>query len=138
MAQSTEKRLVESGFKLVPKDKVGRRLVTMRELARVDFKPLGGKPGQVKPSDRDLANCGVPCRMASMLVRLSREEMLELQRKWKKEEVGEAIEALIDTAEWLKCGVYVLEAAYKRLIVTAAAHDLAEKKRSRGIRHRRS
>ncbi|MGO8842967.1 MAG: hypothetical protein ACLQF1_18075 [Methyloceanibacter sp.] len=105
-----------TGYELVKCRKTKGKLATMRDYARVDFKPWkGNEDGKLIPSDETLLNCGVSARMANAVMLQSKEELVGMFDDLPIEVIDEMMVGLVQSAEVLKATIIMLETAYLRI-----------------------
>ena len=108
----------KSGFDLVPTRKLRGKPATMRDYARIDFKPWKREPGMGKtelfPTDETLTSLGVTCRIACAIMLRSRDDLIASHGKLDHAVVDKMMVGLADAAERLKAIAHMAEAAYIR------------------------
>mgnify|MGYP003395750613 FL=1 len=115
-----------SGFELVRKQPRNGKLASERGLAKLDWTPwVAEEEGRLQPSDTALMNCGVPARFAYATLLKSRAELIAMHAKADHGHVDKLMASWAETAEWLKSLVAMLDAAYLRVMASAAAHNQA-------------
>jgi hypothetical protein len=122
---SAVSRIDKSGFDLVPTRKMTGKRATIKDCAKVNFKPwrrtADMQPTELMPSAEVVNANGVNCRAR---LRCDAEDARPADRyAWQpgpcahRQVNGRALE----TAEWLKATAYMVEMAYLRVLVSAAA-----------------
>ena len=113
------------GLDLVPTRKRSGKPATMRDYAKIDFKPWKRDPdmrkGEMIPSHEVISNHGVTCRIAYGLMLLTREKMIDMHSTLDHDKVDEIMAHLVDTGEFLKANAQMVESAYQRVLVSASA-----------------
>jgi hypothetical protein len=118
-------RVVKSGLDLVPTKKFRGKRATMSDYAKIDFKPWKREPGMGKtelfPSDKALAHLGVSCRIAHATMLMTREDLIAMHGKLDHAITDQMMANLSDATERLKEIAHMTEAAYARVLASAAA-----------------
>jgi hypothetical protein len=118
-------RVVKSGLDLVPSKKFRGKRATMSDYARIDFKPWKREPDMGKtelfPSDEALTSLGVSGRIAYAIMLKSREDLIASHGKLDHAVVDQMMANLSDATERLKEIAHMVEAAYIRMLASAAA-----------------
>jgi hypothetical protein len=118
-------RVVKSGLDLVPTKKFRGKPATMSDYAKVDFKPWNREPGMGKtelfPSDEALTNLGVSYRIAYATMLMTREDLIAMHGSLDPAVADQMMANLSDATERLKEIAHMTEAAYARVLASAAA-----------------
>ena len=118
--------LVEiSGLDLVPTRKRRGKPATMRDYATIDFKPWPQAPGkgptEFIPSEDAWKFHGITCRTAHAICLKTREDLIAMHGKAEHETVDAMMAGFLETGEALKELVQMCDAAYARVLASAAA-----------------
>ena len=123
--RSAVSRVQKSGFDLVPSRKRRGKSAKLRDLAKIDWKPWRRtpdmKPTELRPSYETTDHIGVGCRVAYGIMLRTRAQLVAMHGKVKHEHVDEMMAHLAETEEWLKATAHMVEAAYVRVLASAAA-----------------
>jgi hypothetical protein len=115
----------KSGFDLVPARKSRGKPATMRDYAKIDFKPWtrdpGMREGEMFPSHEEISNHGVTCRIAYGLMLMTRDKMIDMHSTLDHDMVDEIMGNLAATGEFLKANAQMVEIAYQRVLASASA-----------------
>jgi hypothetical protein len=97
----------------------------MSDYAKVDFKPWKRLPDmkeeELAPSNEFLISLGLPCRMAYAIMLLTREDLIASHGKLDHAVVDKMMAELLNAGERLKEIAHMAEAAYVRVLASAAA-----------------
>jgi hypothetical protein len=122
---SAVSHIQKSGLDLVPVRKGSGKVATMRNYAKIDFKPWKRDPsmkkGEMIPSHDVISNHGVTCRIAYGFMLMTRDEMIDMHRTIDHDKVDEIMAHLADTGEFLKATAFMVEMAYLRVLASASA-----------------
>jgi hypothetical protein len=122
---SAVSRVPKSGFDLVPTRKRRGKAAKFRDFAKIDWKPWRRtrdmKPIELKPSREITDHIGVGCRLASGVMLRTRGRLVAIHGEIEHEHVDQMMAHLCETAEWLKATTHMVEAAYVRVLASAAA-----------------
>jgi hypothetical protein len=122
---SATSKVKKSGLDLVPTRKSRGKLATMRDYAKIDFKPWkrdpGMREGEMIPSHEVISNHGVTCRIAYGLMLITREKLIDMHSRLDHDKVDEIMAHLADTGEFLKATAQMVEIAYQRVLASASA-----------------
>src|SRR5262249_43954930 len=111
-----------SGLDLVPHKKVQKEKLAIREdLAKLRFQALKRDDKIMRALGEDWNDHGISARLAYALTSLTPKAWARFHADTHHEQVEELLDALIDTAEFLKCVVQLIECAHTRLIASACA-----------------
>src|SRR5258705_8929559 len=115
----------KSGLDLVPTRKSRGKPATMRDYAKIDFKPWkrdpGMKDGEMFPSHDVIAEHGVTCRIAYGLMLMTRHKMIDMHSRIDHDKIDEVMANLVATGEFMKATAQMVESAYQRVLASAAA-----------------
>jgi hypothetical protein len=129
-----------SGFELVQKRKSSGKRATMSDYAKINFEPWvrdpDMHPNALIPADDVLTNCGVPARLAYATMLQTKEHLAGMFDKIEIECIDNMIASYAEAAETLKAITFILEAAYTRVLVAGAYHQIRES-RAQGLAKRR-
>jgi uncharacterized protein YunC (DUF1805 family) len=126
--KSAVSKVKKSGFDLVPTRKSRSKPATLRDYAKIDFKPWtrgpGMRKGELIPAPEVMANHGVTCRMAYAVMLMTRKDLIAMHGKLDHEKVDQMMGGFAETLEALKSIAHMVEAAYVRVVATASAAHL--------------
>jgi hypothetical protein len=140
-----------SGFELVTTKESGKgngKLATERDFAKIDWKPWkrekGMKRGGLLPSAGSFERCYVPARFAYATMLMERKDLIEMHGKVDHGYVDKLMANFVETSEWLKGVVRMIDVAYLRTLASGAAfnqkggkfpgvHDMRKTKRARRL-----
>jgi hypothetical protein len=122
---SAVSRVQKSGFDLVPTRKRRGKAATMRDVAKIDWKPWrrtpGMRPTELMPSRETTDEIGVGCRFAYGVMLMTRKRLIDMHGSVDHGHVDQMMASLFGTAEWLKATAQMVEMAYLRVLASAAA-----------------
>lgn len=120
-------KVKKSGFDLVrSKPHRGcKKPASMAQLGKIQWKPwrrtADMEPTELIPSDEQMCNSGVGCRMAYALMLMPRKKLIAMHGNVDHAHVDQLMVGLAETAEWLKAMAYMIDTAYLRVLASAAA-----------------
>jgi hypothetical protein len=118
-------RVKKCGLELVPTRKTRGKLGTMRDYAKIDFKPWtrdpGLKKGEMIPSHEAISDHGVTCRIAYGLMLMTRDKMIDMHSTVDHKHMDVLMGNLANTGEFLKATAQMVETAYVRVLASASA-----------------
>jgi hypothetical protein len=124
---SAVSKVKQSGFELVPKRKPRGNLATERDYAKIDWKPWkrekGMKKGELLPNAGSFERCYVPARFAFATMLMERKNLIEMHGKVDHGYVDKLMASFVETSEWLKGVVRMIDTAYMRTLASAAAFN---------------
>jgi hypothetical protein len=123
--RSAVSRVLKSGFELVPVRKRSGKPAPIRAFAKVDWRPwrrtADMRPTELIPSGEQMDVTGVSCRIAYGLMLMERDKLIAMHGTTDHGHVDQMMAGLFETAEWLKATAHMVEAAYLRVLASAAA-----------------
>jgi hypothetical protein len=124
-SQSAIALVQKSGLELVRARKSRGKPATLRDYATIDFKPWSQIPGkgptEFIPSDDEWRFHGTTCRTAHAICLKTREDLIAMHGKAEHETIDAMMAGLLETSEALKELVQMCDAAYTRVLASAAA-----------------
>jgi hypothetical protein len=127
--RSAVSAVIHSGLELIPKRPRKGKLATLDDFAAIDWKPWKRpkelRPGELLPHNDKLLACGVSGRAAFAIMLQSRKQLIEMHATLDHGTVDQIMADLASSAEMLKGVVYMIDAAYMRVLASAAAYDKA-------------
>jgi hypothetical protein len=115
----------KSGFDLVLSGKRRGRPAKLRDYAKIKWKPWRRtpdmKPDELLPSREMTDRIGVVCRLAYGVMLRTRQQLIATHSNAENEHIDQMMAHLAETGEWLKGMAYMVEAAYLRVLASAAA-----------------
>jgi hypothetical protein len=122
---SAVSQVQKCGLDLVPTRKSRGKLATMRDYAKIDFKPWKREPGmregEMIPSHEVISNHGVTCRIAYGFMLMTRDKMIDMHSTLDHDMVDGIMGNLAATGEFLKANAQMVEIAYQRVLASASA-----------------
>jgi hypothetical protein len=115
----------KSGFDIVRSRIPRGKLATMRDYAKIDWKPWRRTPDMgptdLIPSRETTDKIGLDCRIAYGLLLRTRKQLIAMHGDMEHEHLDVMMGCLHGTAEWLKATAYMVEIAYVRVLASASA-----------------
>jgi hypothetical protein len=120
----------KSGFELVQTKESGKgkgKLATERDYAKIDWKPWkrvkGMKKTELLPNAGSFERCYVPARFAYAAMLMERKDLIEMHGKVDHGYIDKLMANFMETSEWLKGVVRMIDIASLRTIASAAAFN---------------
>lgn len=114
----------KSGLDLVTNRKRQGKLATMRDIAKMDWKPLE-KTERPGPGAETMDSLGFYSRLSAAIMTQTKAELMEIHAKLEHKEVDKMLAGILDAAEKLKTLASMAEGAYTRVLASASAHYMA-------------
>lgn len=115
----------DSGYELVRRSKPTGKLATMRDYAKIDWKPWVREPGmgptELVPSADVMQSLGVTGRLAYSIMLRTRDELIDMHTKVDHDTVDALMTDLADGLEILKGIAAMIDGAYMRTLAAACA-----------------
>jgi hypothetical protein len=122
--RSAVSKVKMSGFDFVPTPAQKRgKLASERDLAKMEWEPWIAEGEGLQPSNAALMHCGVPLRFAYGTMLKTKDELIAMHAKIDHGDVDKLMASWMETSEWLKSIVVMLDQAYLRTMASAAAHN---------------